>query len=161
MGLNSEKNSINRTHIWVAIIVGAAIFGYGMVNFISKENERTNQTEIQRKVSIENKAKCQRDGQDFYEKQKTRNQQGHLTWVVVEGNQSYGYNKELNTCLIAWESSSSINNLDPVFFHYITDVFSNKDLYIWSEALSKNSPEMDDLQNSEEGYNQMLQHYGL
>lgn len=49
MGLKSDKNPINRTHIWVAIIIGAAIFGYGMLNFISKENERTNQAEIQRK----------------------------------------------------------------------------------------------------------------
>lgn len=49
MERKSDKSSINKTHIWVAVIIGAAIFGYGLLNFISKENERTNQSEIQRK----------------------------------------------------------------------------------------------------------------
>lgn len=38
-----DGTSINKTYIWVAIIIGAAIIGYGMLNFISKENERNNQ----------------------------------------------------------------------------------------------------------------------
>ena len=71
MGLKSEKNSINRTHIWVAIIIGAAIFGYGMLNFISKENERTNQAEIQSKEQLERSMdlnKCLDEAQEDFGK---------------------------------------------------------------------------------------------
>lgn len=53
MERKSDKSFINKTYVWVAIIIGAAIFGYGLLNFISKENERTNQSEIQRKEQLE------------------------------------------------------------------------------------------------------------
>lgn len=53
MRKKSDTNPINMTYIWVAVIVGAAIFGYGALNYISKENERSNQAEIlQREVEI-------------------------------------------------------------------------------------------------------------
>lgn len=71
MERKSDKSSINKTYVWVAIIIGAAIFGYGLLNFISKENERTNQSEIQRKEQLErsmNLNKCLDKAQEDFGK---------------------------------------------------------------------------------------------
>ncbi len=69
MRRKSDKNPINKTYIWVAVIIGAAILGYGFLNYTSKENERTNQAEIQSKDKLErsvNLNKCLNDAKNEF-----------------------------------------------------------------------------------------------
>ena len=147
--------------IIVIVSVGIVV---GYLYYQNAQSYNLTQQQAQRnEASIENKVKCQKDGQQFYEKQQSRNEVGEFSYAVL-GNQRYSYNKELNTCLIAWENIFSVRGTNHLSTHHITDVYSNIDVYVWEQLWNSKTIQFEDTQTSkgsEQEYNQMLQRYGL
>lgn len=159
---------MNKIVIFI-ILVGVVLgYLYFQNDQPAKQNEQNYQFTQQKtqlnEVSVENKSKCQKDGQQFYDKKKSEEVfEGSVVYTVFE-NQSYDFNQSLNTCLVAWEDSKLYRGQDGFDIHirHITDIYSNNDVYSWwQKTLSPfNNPPVDYTGNEVE-YNQKLQYYGL
>lgn len=164
-----DKNS-RSLFIWVLIVV-VTLFTVGYlyyqnIQFAEKNKQliQLNQLSQQQKQTsgqiIANKARCQKDASEYYKEKQSKESVGPNGYGVL-GNESYTYNLELNTCLLAWEDMLLLGNGTAAHVRHITDIYSNSDIYSWWERSTVNTGETETLLGSEAEYNQKLQSYGL
>lgn len=160
-----SKTNMNK--FAVVIVITCALIGYLYY-------QNTQLTEKNRKLILQqqsvvqsnneqalaNKAKCQKDASEFYKEKQSKESVGPVGYGVL-GKESYAYNLELNTCLIAWEDVSLLGNGTAAHVRHITDIYSNNDIYSWWERSTVSTGKVETLGGSETEYNQKLQYYGL
>lgn len=124
-----------------------------------QQNELVKQKEQGSDVSIENKVRCQKDGQQFYDEKKRKESSGSYAYGVTL-SPNFTYSSKLNTCLIFWEDLQLEGNNPSIWIRHVTDIYTNNDVASWWRTMSKDG-KFEDRKGTEALFNQSLQQYGL
>ncbi len=131
---------------------------------VAKLNQQAPLVQIPKQTSEQifaSKAKCQKDGTEFYAKQEHDYEEistASYTKLVLP-TERYTYNSELNTCLVAWDYLLITNNFTTTY-HEIRDIYSNELIYLWVQIKEGTKNPEDSTGNTTE-YEQKLRYYGL
>lgn len=124
-----------------------------------QQNEFAKQKEQGSGTSIENKVRCQKDGQQFYDEKKKKESSEAYAYGITLGP-NFIYSSKLNTCLIFWEDLQLEGNNPSIWVRHITDIYTNNDVASWWRTMLKDG-KFEDRKGTEASFNQSLQQYGL
>lgn len=127
----------------VFLVILIVAVGFLFINNKALRERKTEQGVLIKKITtprmatVEEKAKCFKDGATFYEPklkevEKYENKLNDNYFYDLMGEPKTVFNTTLNTCLIAWGDMQMWRFGDRAEFHYsenITDVYTNKNLY--------------------------------
>jgi hypothetical protein len=161
----------NYSWLWIVVVIlGLILWGLNKryTNVLEiNQYLATKEVESTPTVTAEQKSRCRRDATIFYEKEKREGDESHCPrdgfCSSVMLSYSFGFNPELNTCLLAWEDMNIFSASKPVQSYWkshITDIYTNKDIYSWWRE-SINLGDLEDLFGSEVEYKEKLRQYGL
>lgn len=143
MKLTKRKmdNLLKVSVVFSLILISLSVFYYFVFFLPKKQKEASLKNVLE--VTIEDKSKCQEDGEKFYQKKKKEESPGSYGYSVF-GNPAYVYSPELQTCLISWEDMLLMGDTSRnLWISHITNIYTNTDVDNWIKTLDKNGKFVD------------------
>lgn len=98
-------------------------------NIKVKQQDDASEGNSKDSVSIDNKSRCQKDGQAFIDAQKDTISTPDMIFHTNRSRYEFLYSQGLNSCLVSWQDTMLVNK-ELTTTYKITDIYSNTDVAV-------------------------------